>query len=162
MYVFFKVYIIFFLINASSTGLVVLKNWKLSRDTNNVKVWQLVANPNVTGSIEKRDTEIDWSTIKKKESLEKFKNRRKKILSLIGVYDWKAYEHKWSFKKDFHQLNINGSYRDSFNKKITFSEVHIFKRNQIIQMLHTRPYHMKDGQKLSQDIMEHMKKNIWH
>ncbi|MCY4524219.1 MAG: hypothetical protein OXB84_05735 [Halobacteriovoraceae bacterium] len=156
-----KIYPVLIFIHSVLPLTVQASNWKLARQTNNIKIWLHNSNPHITGSLEIK-TNTNRRVIKEKSFLKKFKNRRRKIHSLIGVYNWQASDYQWFTKKNYHQLNISGSYFDFTDKKILFDEVHIFKDNRLIQMLHTRPIQVKNGKELSKEIMEYMKKRAWN
>ncbi len=152
-----KVFILllFFL---STTAIASPSGWKLSRDVNGVKVWQLEKNSDVTGSLERRKTgkKINWLNIKQKDFFKKLEEKKKKMLSFIGISEWKG-KYKWKPKKDYHELLVNGSYKDWSGQKIIFTEVHIYRTNETIQILHTRPKSIAGGDKLARRIIAHMK-----
>ncbi len=147
--------LLFFL---STAAIASPSGWKLSRDVNGVKVWQLEKNSDVTGSLEKRKTgkKINWLNIKQKDFFKKLEEKKKKMLSFIGISEWKG-KYKWQPKKEHHELLVNGSYRDWSGQKITFAEVHIYRANETIQILHTRPTATINGDKLASRIIAHMK-----
>ncbi|MCY4524266.1 MAG: hypothetical protein OXB84_05970 [Halobacteriovoraceae bacterium] len=133
--------------------------WKLLRD-NGIKVWQLKSNSNVSGSLErkKHQKQTNWSKLKKKSYMKKLEEKKKKVLELIGISDWRTDSHKWKKINNSHLLNITGRYTDSSGQKTAFTEIHIYNSNETIKMLYTRPQSIENGEKLSETIIDHMKK----
>lgn len=132
--------------------------WKLSRDANGVKVWLLKNNSNVTGSLQRRKTlnKNKLGKIKQEDFFKRFENKKRRILSLIGVTNWKATKYDWS--PGTRQLSVEGTYTDSSGLNVTFAEIHIFKNGETVQILHTRPTSLSDGSKYEKEIVDYIKK----
>ena len=157
-----KVHILYLLLlfsffSTSSFGS--LTGWKLSRDTENVKVWQLISNSDVTGSLEIRESKkrVKWADIKSESFFEKLKKKKQKILSFIGIRNWIADSYKWDQESDCYVLEVVGSYVDSKGIKTRFRELHLFYPQKTVQILHTRPSDYKKGKKYSEDIIRYIK-----
>lgn len=134
--------------------------WKLARDTNGVKVWLLEKNPDITGSlvIRKEQNKINGLIIKGDKLFQDFENKKKKMLTYIGVNDWKASNYEWF--PDKRELFVEGTYRDSYGHLIVFAEIQSFKDEESIQILHTRPLSIIDGKKYEQEILSFMKAQV--
>jgi len=119
--------------------------WILSSDLDDVKVWQLKADPNVTGSLQKKKPlkKLDWSQVGTENFFKGFEKNKIKMLSYIGITEWKAEKYRWKELPTGHELKIEGHYVDSSNKKIAFTEVHHYQELKTIQILQTRPVSTK-------------------
>ena len=134
-----------------------LAGWKLSHNINNVQVWQLESNSDVTGSLEKSKTKkIDWSQINTQDFFKSIEKKKKEMLFFIGISEWNAHEYKWTTKNDYYELAVKGTYKDSSGKNISFYELHLYKDREKIQILHTRPTSIPNGDKLSREIVGHL------
>ena len=91
----------------------------------------------------------DWSQIKKFEYFKSLETKKKKMLSLIGIKNWKANKQKWKKTKSGRELSIVGSYTNSKNEKVSFKELHVFQPTATYQILFTKPA----GLKLSKNVV---------
>ena len=82
------------------------------------------------------------------------------MLSYMDISDWKADQYNWTSEKNYYQLKIKGSYVDFLNKKILFNEIHFYYPHKTIQILHTRPSSIKNGEKYATEITDFLKKRI--
>jgi hypothetical protein len=138
------------------------KDWKLSRDLNNVKVWSLKNNPDVTASLEKRKNHkaIDWNKVKKTDFFKVYESKKKKILSFVGISRWQASSYSWKKSKSSYQLEVKGTYIDASNIKVKFLELHFYTQKETIQILQTMPLRYRDGDKLSKNIINFIKSEV--
>lgn len=118
------------------------KDWSLTSDSDNVKVWQLNSNPDVTGSWQERSPskKLDWSKVGSDAFFKALEADKVKMLSFVGISEWKPEQYKWNKHPKGHELKIEGHYLDSQNKKIAFTEVYYFQELKTIQILQTRPF----------------------
>lgn len=118
------------------------KEWSLSSEMDNVKVWQLKADPDVTGSWQEKKPlrKLDWSKVGTNEFFKKFEADKIKMLSFVGIRDWKAEKYEWNKLPLGHELKIQGHYVDVSDKKIAFTELHYFQEQKTIQILQTQPF----------------------
>lgn len=133
--------------------------WNLASDIDGVKVWSLKSNSDVTGSWQEvaGKKNLDWSVAGQKGYFQSFEAKKKKMLSFIGISKWKAGHYKWVKKSHWHELNVNGHYQDSSGQEIVFKEVHLFHPDKTIQILHTRPAALKNGEELSKQFFSFVK-----
>ena len=124
-----------------SLGASSLKGWKLVRQDKQVRVWKLKSNLEVIGTFrsEAKSKPVDWTKIKSEKFFKKLVDKKKKILHLIGIVDWKAEKYIWEKQKNNYKLVINGTYVNSLAQTITFTEHHLFFKNKTYQMLLTNP-----------------------
>ena len=103
-------------IQAKPTG------WKLARNANGVKVWQLSSNTDVIGSLQqkKRKKKIDWAKVNKQTFFKKIEKKKQEMLAFVEISGWKADKYQWTSQKGFHQLNIEGSYKDFQKRNFIF------------------------------------------
>jgi hypothetical protein len=129
------------------------EDWSVA-DMEDSKIWLHKSNPDVTGSIQilKRKEPLNWNTINKDSFYKNFESQKKKSLSLIGVRTWNVSSYKFETKNGLKQLTIEGSYTDHRGNEVVFKELHIFKRHETIQTLHTRPVTLKDDLKYEDDF----------
>ena len=123
------------------------KNWSLSSEMDNVKVWQLKADSDVTGSWQEKKPlkKLDWSKVGTESFFKKFEADKIKMLSFVGIRDWKAHKYQWSKLPLGHELKIEGHYVDATDKKIAFTELHYFQEHKTIQILQTRPWSVAEN-----------------
>lgn len=135
------------------------KDWTLTSNIDGTKTWQLISNTDVTGSLANRKTAspIDWNTTNGEDFFKAFEEKKKKMLSIIGIVDWKVTKHSWIKFKNYNQLEITGSYTDSKKQDISFTEQHLYYPDRTLQMLHTHPKELKNAEKYSKDILDIMR-----
>ncbi|MBP9680843.1 MAG: hypothetical protein KBD76_05525 [Bacteriovorax sp.] len=157
-----KTYLILFIIFYSLSAGAFNSEWILATNEENVKVWLRKGNSEVTGSVEKRtrQTLTNWSTIKNGSYFKKYEAQKQKMLSLIGVTHWQTTQSTWKKSKSYFFLSIEGSYTDSSQQDIVFIEEHFYFPTQTIQLLHTRPRTLIEGDKLGKEILNEMKKEV--
>ncbi|MDO9181742.1 MAG: hypothetical protein Q7U04_05010 [Bacteriovorax sp.] len=148
-------FIILFTLNASAS----LVDWKLSRDVEGLKVWQYTTNSDITGSSETRKvaSKTDWSKINGVEFFKSFGDKKKGMLALINITNWKATSFKWTPHVGYYQLNIVGIYTDPFHHEISFVEEHLYYPDHTTQLLHTHPLLIENGEALGQEIIKIMR-----
>lgn len=136
--------------------------WKLSSDWDGVKVWQLISDSNITGSLQihEANKNRDWSQKGKENFFQSLSQRKKKVLALIGVTNWEAKDYQWITQSKHHELRVTGSYYDSTGNKIKFKEIHVFQKEKTLQLLHTRPASLEDGQKYEKDFFSFINKKL--
>lgn len=117
------------------------EDWILSSDLDDVKVWQLKTNTDVTGSWQEKkpSKKLDWSKVGTEDFFKDFEKDKIRMLSYIGITEWKAEKYQWKELPSGHELTIEGHYLDSGHKKIAFTEVYLFQKFKTIQILQTRP-----------------------
>jgi hypothetical protein len=120
-----KLALFFILSLLSHQACALPKGWVLARHVDDVKIWMLNSNPEITGS--ERPQELKLEGI----DFEKFEEKKKKLLGLFGVRDWRAS----SYRRDGGKLIVLGTYVDSKNRTILFKEIHSPSK----QLLFTRP-----------------------
>ncbi len=151
-----SIFVIIFLISTHAFAQAIGNQWKLSRNENDVKVWQLIKNTDVTGSLQvmEKKQETNWAKISKDTFFKNLEEKKKKTLSLIGVRDWTATNYRWTDTANGPELNISGSYRDSSDTKIEFQEIHLFRKKKTIQILLTKPADYKLEPALSKNFID--------
>lgn len=73
----------------------------------------------------------------KEKFYQKLAQKKKKVLAITGVHDWKADSYAVEEKKSFKILTIDGSYFDNNKRKIYFREVHYYGKGRFLQLLAT-------------------------
>lgn len=86
--------------------------------------------------------------------------RGRKGLALIGVTNWEAKDYQWITQSKHHELRVTGSYYDSTGNKIKFKEIHVFQKEKTLQLLHTRPASLENGQKYEKDFFSFINKKL--
>lgn len=139
-------------------------NWSIVSEVDGVKVWQHKANPELTGSWQEFPVKkkLDWSPEGKentqKEYFKSLEDKKKKMLSFIGVTDWTVEQYKWNSPSEGkEELIVEGHYKDSTGKKIYFKELHQFAEDKTTQFLHTRPYDAPDGENRAKEFFDFIK-----
>ena len=152
------IFFIFFSINLWALA----PHWKLISNINGVKNWQLKTNVNVMVSLERRslNKKIDWSKVNQKSFFKKIENKKKKILKLIGISKWKANLYTWSTQEGSPKLEIQGSYLDSLGNEVSFLEIHVYRRKETIQMLHTYPKGDLKRDEYSRWVMSYLRREL--
>lgn len=115
--------------------------WLLTRQTGNVWVWKLKGASNVIGifQTEQRSRPIHWEKIKSKKFFLDLIHKKRKMLSLIGIKEWKVKRSNWKKQKGYRELTMEGSYYNSQNHLIDFKEVHLFYPRKTLQILLSHP-----------------------
>ncbi len=115
--------------------------WQLSRQTDNVWIWKHKDNSDVIGTLQSmaKVKPINWQKIKSTKFFKNLIKRKKRMLSLIGITDWKEKSHDWKKKKDYHELVIKGSYLNPKRERVQFIEHHLYFKNKTHQILLTFP-----------------------
>jgi len=136
------------------------ERWILSSDLDDVKVWQLKANTDVTGSWQEKkpSKKLDWSKVGTEDFFKDFEKGKIKLLSYVGITEWKAEKYQWKELPSGHELKIEGHYLDSGHKKIAFIEVHHFKKSKTIQILQTRP--MSTTAKYTEEFFKYINDHV--
>ena len=157
---FFMKYALIFTFLFSMSSYARLPGWRLAREVNGVKVWILESNSDVTGTMEIRelDSKMDWTAIGQKTYFKKLEEKKISMLAFIGITNWKANEYSWTKQKDRHYLKITGSYTDSSQQEILFTEEHAFLSDKTVQLLQTRPSDVPGSAIEAKAILSYMKK----
>ena len=136
--------------------------WKKVQELGDIKVWHLISNTNVTGSlqIKKTKSKMDWSSKNWSEYLKSLEKEKSKVLSLFNISNWKGEKYNWKKKDGYYLLEIEGSYNNHTGTPIAFKEIHLFYPDKTIQVLHTRPIGIQNGERFSKEIIEHIFKII--
>src|SRR5690606_37208661 len=73
------------------------ERWILSSELDDVKVWQLKSDPDVTGSLQEKkpSRKLDWSKVGTESFFKDFEKDKIKMLSYIGITEWKAEKYQW-------------------------------------------------------------------
>lgn len=80
-----------------------------------------------------------------------FEQTKRKALSLTGVKDWQASDYKWQGRE---RLIVTGQYKDRKGKKITFSEVHLYRENHRLIIVVTHDEGKEIASKSVEDLVE--------
>lgn len=132
-------------------------NWILASDMGGVKVWQHQSSADVTGSFQRIEKKSNFDLLKDPERYFKaFSAKKIRMLSLIGISEWKAHSYKWTAHPEHQKLEVVGSYQDSQKQLIRFKEVHLIRKNFVDQFLQTYPETQKGGEVLAQDFFQLM------
>lgn len=137
-----------------------LNEWKLTSNLDNVKVWMLKSNQNVTGALQTSSSnkKINWGNISKDQFFKNFESNKKRTLLLIGVRDWQATSYKWNRVNDAHELVVVGTYIDPGQQKTSFKETQIYKSQRTYQILNTWPTSVSNGEKLADEFVQSLRK----
>lgn len=137
-------------------------DWNLTSNIDGVKVWMLRSNSDVTGSWQEivGKKSLDWSIVDQKNYFQSFEAKKKKMLSFVGISKWRADHYKWTKNSQWHELNVKGHYQDSSGQEIAFKEVHLFHPGKTIQILHTRPASLKNGEEFSKQFFSFIKPEV--
>lgn len=134
--------------------------WKQTSDMDDVKVWMLKSNPDVTAAFQTSipKEKIDWSKVDKENFFKKFESDKKRSLGIVGIKEWKATNYKWTKTQDGFELVVEGTYLDPSQQKTSFKETQFYKSQKTYQILNTWPTSVKDGQKLADEFVSNLKK----
>lgn len=132
--------------------------WSLVRQVNDVFVWKLKGRGDVMGTFRssQRAEDLEWGKIKSSKFFEKLKNKKKEMLSFVGISDWKSTSHSWKKKKDHYELNMEGNYLNGQRQRVSFREYHFFFKKRTYQILLTFP----SNRKLSDRVIEEFRKDV--
>ena len=79
-----------------------------------------------------------WKDSKRSDVYKNVISQKKKMLSLLGIKNWRVTSQKWTPTQEVSTLEIKGDYLNSRDKKVEFHEVHEFGLKQKTQYLFTR------------------------
>ena len=125
--------------------------WEPKRAVNGTRLWELKGKPGVIGVLrsKRNDSAIDWSGVRSKQVFENIAEQKRQILSLIGISEWNAENYSWKRGASYHELTVEGTYRDNSSQKIAFWERNLFGPWETYTILVTSP---DDGRPSPQSI----------
>ncbi len=119
--------------------------WQLIRYANGVASYKNAQKPEV------RATRIEKEGLKKskfdalgtQEFVREMEESKRKLLTFIGVKDWKVDQIQTSKEKSETVIKMHGSYIDSASEKTGFVEIHRYSADKTVQMLYIQPLSKK-------------------
>ena len=155
-----KVFLFFAIAFASTSAKaqVLPEGWKIIHNIDGIELLEHASNKGIKGSWERRKTrkKIDWSRIDGEKFFKKIEKQKKKLLSIVGISNWKAEHYEWKPYNHLYRLRIDGSYTNSTGESITFTEIHFYSPTQTVQILHTRPSAAKNALFRERQIIDYM------
>lgn len=135
------------------------EEWKLTSNMDDVKVWLLKSNVDVTAAFQTSTPEekIDWSKVEKENFFKSFEENKRNSLKLMGISNWKATSYKWTKVKNGYELVVLGSYTDSSKQNVSFKETQIYTEDKSYQILNTWPTSFASGEKISNEFVQNLK-----
>lgn len=131
-------------------------SWKLTLDENEVKVYQHVTNPDVTGSYQTvSNSSSQPPGINQENFIAEFSAQKRETLGFIGITQWQISSYKPT--NDHKGFTLEGSYIDSSRTLIEFREEHIYQQSKIIQVLNTWPATYNAGKQSAEDFIKMLK-----
>lgn len=148
--------------NSVAFGQDFQKDWRLVRNEEDVKTYLHRLSTDITGTVQvnAKKESIDWSKIKKEDFYKSLEEKKKHLLSLIGVTEWTAEKYSWNNANSINELSVIGTYKDSSKHIIQFRELHLFKPNKTIQILYTQPTGVKLNPKTGENFLMSIRKSI--
>ena len=145
-------------VSAESFG----KLWQLSRQTDNVWLWKFKGRPDVIGTLQSNShaRPLDWKAITSEQFFENLTDKKRTVLRLIGISNWKVHSSNWEKNPQYHQLYLSGSYLDSQQVPTRFIEMHYYFPHKSWQILLTFPESKKLNSKMTQLFLNSMKKMV--
>ena len=142
---FFLFFIFFFSFPSFASPPSVLDFWRPVLLADDVYIYELKNNPEVLITFQSNKTkrQLKWEKIKSGSFFSSFEKRKKELLSMISVSQWKAKKHTWTRKKEYFELLVHGSYIDASGTKVSFQEIHLFSPDKTRQILFTKPATIK-------------------
>jgi hypothetical protein len=138
------------------------ENWRLVRDEESVKTYLHRSDTNVAGSVQinRRKEPIDWNKVTREDFFKSLEEKKKQLLSLIGVTDWIASDYTWTNRRSINELTVVGTYKDSSGQVVQFRELHLFKERRTVQILYTQSIGAKVTAKTADDFVASVRKSI--
>lgn len=115
--------------------------WSLVQDGDRIKVWLHTTNSNVTLTVqtEALSKPVDWTKTTKAQLFQSLEDKKRKLLFLMGIRDWKAEKYNLKKSGEAQELSVSGTYVNSTGEQIAFHEIHIFHSTSTTQALYTQP-----------------------
>ncbi len=67
-----------------------------------------------------------WEAITSAQFFRELTRKKQSSLGFVGISAWQPDKFLWKKNRDYYQLDIEGSYRDSDAKKVHFFERHLY------------------------------------
>ena len=134
-------------------------DWKQTGDMNDVKVWLLKKNVDVTAAfqISTSKEKTDWSKVEAQKFFKSFEENKRNSLSMVGITEWRAENYKWTKVPAGYELVVNGTYVDSQKNKVSFKETQIYTPDKSYQILNSWPTSVRDGAKIADEFVKSLK-----
>lgn len=126
--------LVFLLVNFSCYANSFDSLWELKRDNTVAKVYSAKKQKNTYASAMDKEGVLNLKILKSKDFLNNLKIDKMKMLSYIGITNWKLSESKWVDNK----LQMKGTYTDKNGQKIVFVEIHLYTKKSYKQLLYSQ------------------------
>lgn len=135
------------------------EEWKLTSNMDDVKVWLLKKNVDVTAAFQTSvpKEKIDWSKVDEEKFFKSFEENKRRSLNIIGISEWKGSSYKWTKVPRGYELIVLGTYTDAQKQKVSFKETQIYTPEKSYQILNTWPSEVKDGVKIADEFVKNLK-----
>ncbi len=116
-----------------------MSQWQLLHGGDELKVYSSTQKKQYKLSIQKKEAySSDWKSAKGDKVYADIIGKKKQMLSLLGIKNWKVNSKIWIPGEELSRLEIKGTYINSRNKKVEFFEVHEFSKGEKTQYLFTQ------------------------
>ena len=109
-------------------------NWSLHRRYDDISIYKSKKGTRLTLSSRSTKTKDKKFT---KAFLEEIKKDKEKMLTMIGVKDWRIATTKVETKDGVTKVRLQGSYYDTTKQRIHFIEYHYYSNDKKLQLLLT-------------------------
>ncbi len=117
--------------------------WRLIEGSDNLKVYSRKGEKGHKLSIQLRESHFkNWQKKNAKEVYDQFLEKKKKMLALLRIKNWKVTSKEWQPKVAgapyLSRLEVKGTYENSRGDQVHFHEVHEFSKGEKRQYLFTQ------------------------
>lgn len=113
--------------------------WEQTQDSKDLQLYRSKEIKGYYLSVKKSEVKNShWQDADATRIIKEHSKTKVKMLSFLGIKNWKLDSHKWSPSKEESTLELLGTYTNKSGQKVEFKEVHIFNSNFKTQYLYTK------------------------
>ncbi len=136
--------------------------WKSIRVVDGTRLWTLKKNPEIIGTLrsKRRNRAVDWSKVDSEHIFKDVAEKKQQALSLIGITHWTPDNYSWKRGDMYHELAIEGTYKNFRFQKIAFWEHHLFGPKETYTILVVSPSDQRPSREVVENFIVRAKDTI--